>query len=84
MAGTAKSTTTKTTKTTKKPASTAAAKAPKKAAPKINREGMIAEAAYYRAEKRGFAGGNEMGDWLDAEVEIDQTMTRKPKAPAKK
>jgi Protein of unknown function (DUF2934) len=82
MAGTAKSTT---TKTTKKPVSTAAAKAaPKKAATKASREHMIAEAAYYRAEKRGFAGGNEMGDWLDAEVEIDQTMTRKPKAPAKK
>ena len=32
---------------------------------------MIAEAAYYRAERRGFAAGNEMEDWLQAETEID-------------
>lgn len=35
------------------------------------REGMIADAAYYRAERRGFAPGNEMEDWLQAETEID-------------
>jgi sterol desaturase/sphingolipid hydroxylase (fatty acid hydroxylase superfamily) len=28
---------------------------------------MIAEAAYYLAEKRGFAPGNELKDWLEAE-----------------
>ena len=28
---------------------------------------MIAEAAYYNAESRGFAPGHEMEDWLDAE-----------------
>lgn len=27
----------------------------------------IAEAAYFRAEKRGFAPGNELDDWLEAE-----------------
>lgn len=81
MAGTAKTTT---TKTTKKPAGAVAARAPRKTATKVSREHMIAEAAYYKAEKRGFSGGNEMGDWLDAEVEIDQTMIRKRKAPAKK
>jgi hypothetical protein len=32
---------------------------------------MIAEAAYYRAERRNFAGGREMDDWLAAEEEID-------------
>ena len=32
---------------------------------------MIAEAAYFRAEKRGFVGGNVANDWLDAEAEID-------------
>lgn len=32
---------------------------------------MVAEAAYYRAEKRGFAPGNELEDWLEAEKEID-------------
>ena len=35
------------------------------------REYMIAEAAYYRAERRGFTPGNEMEDWLQAETEID-------------
>ena len=35
------------------------------------REQMIAEAAYYRAERRGFAPGYEMEDWMQAEIEID-------------
>lgn len=30
----------------------------------------IAEAAYYRAEKRGFAPGRELDDWFAAEAEI--------------
>jgi hypothetical protein len=34
------------------------------------REQMIAEAAYYRAEKRGFAPGRELDDWIAAEAEI--------------
>lgn len=33
-------------------------------------EPMIAEAAYFRAEKRGFEPGNEMLDWLEAEREV--------------
>ena len=35
------------------------------------RERMISEVAYYRAEQRGFAPGNEMEDWLQAETEVD-------------
>lgn len=31
---------------------------------------LIAETAYYIAEKRGFAGGNPQEDWLQAEQEI--------------
>jgi hypothetical protein len=31
---------------------------------------MIAEAAYYRAEKRGFQPGNDFLDWLEAEREF--------------
>jgi DUF2934 family protein len=31
---------------------------------------MIAEAAYYRAEKRGFAPGLEAEDWSAAEAEV--------------
>jgi len=37
------------------------------------RNRMIAEAAYYRAEARGFATGYELEDWLDAEAEIDRS-----------
>jgi len=33
---------------------------------------MIVEAAYYRAEKRGYSGGSEQEDWLLAEQEIYQ------------
>jgi len=33
-------------------------------------ERMIAEAAYYRAEKRGFAPGDDRLDWFEAEKEI--------------
>ncbi|MCC7259244.1 MAG: DUF2934 domain-containing protein [Gammaproteobacteria bacterium] len=32
---------------------------------------LIAEAAYFRAERRGFAPGQELEDWLAAEIEID-------------
>ena len=31
---------------------------------------MIAEAAYFRAQKRGFIPGLEAQDWLDAEAEV--------------
>lgn len=32
---------------------------------------MIAEAAYYRAEKRGFVPGGELQDWLEAEAQME-------------
>lgn len=32
---------------------------------------MIAEAAYFKAERRGFNGGDAVRDWCEAEVEID-------------
>jgi hypothetical protein len=35
------------------------------------RRAMIAEAAYLRAERRGFVGGDEVEDWLAAEAEVD-------------
>jgi hypothetical protein len=35
------------------------------------RRRMIEEAAYYRAEKRGFSGGDDVQDWLAAEAEIN-------------
>jgi hypothetical protein len=41
-----------------------------------SREARIAEAAYWRSERRGFTPGNEMDDWLSAEREIDQQSDR--------
>ncbi len=35
------------------------------------RRRMIEEAAYFRAERRGFSGGATLHDWLEAEIEID-------------
>jgi hypothetical protein len=32
---------------------------------------MIAEAAYYCAEKRGFVPGCELEDWLEAEAQME-------------
>ncbi len=31
---------------------------------------MVAERAFFKAEKRGFAPGHEMDDWLEAEKEV--------------
>ena len=36
----------------------------------VNLDAMIAEAAYYKAEKRGFYPGNDIRDWLEAKREI--------------
>jgi hypothetical protein len=38
------------------------------------RHRMIAEAAYYLAEKRNFQGGDPVNDWLEAERIIDQAL----------
>lgn len=35
------------------------------------RQQMIAEAAYFRAERRGFSGGDAVRDWCEAEAEVD-------------
>jgi hypothetical protein len=35
------------------------------------RRRMVAEAAYYRAQHRGFEPGGELDDWIHAEAEID-------------
>jgi len=37
---------------------------------------MIQEAAYYRAERRGFTGGDPVADWLKAEAEIDRLLAQ--------
>ena len=33
-------------------------------------DSLIAERAYYRAERRGFTPGHELDDWLAAEREV--------------
>jgi hypothetical protein len=40
---------------------------------KADREGLIAQAAYLMAERRGFAESDSVADWLVAEREIDTT-----------
>lgn len=39
-----------------------------------HRHAMVATAAYFRAERRGFVAGAEMQDWLDAESEVDRRL----------
>ncbi|CAH1906120.1 conserved hypothetical protein [Candidatus Nitrotoga sp. HW29] len=43
--------------------------------PPEQRHQMIAEAAYRRAQKRSFMGGNPENDWYEAEAEIDQLIS---------
>ena len=43
-----------------------------------NRYEMIAEAAYYKAEQRGFEIGEDELDWLEAEQELFHLMERDP------
>ena len=38
-----------------------------------SRESRIAREAYYRAERRGFAPGQELDDWLEAEKEFEKS-----------
>ena len=47
------------------------------------REQMIAEAAYFRAEQRGYAPAGEADDWLEAERAIDRARTANGEAEEK-
>jgi hypothetical protein len=40
------------------------------------RQAMVAERAYYKAERRGFRGGDSVRDWYEAESEIDALILR--------
>ena len=57
----------------KQPAKPAAPQNPKPAGDLTR---LIAEAAYYRAEQRGFAPGHELDDWIAAEDEVRRTLQR--------
>ena len=41
------------------------------------RRSMIAEAAYYLAERRDFKGEDSASDWLAAEAEIDNKLAKR-------
>ena len=57
-----------------KPAAPAAGAVPRITVSEEARRAMIAEAAYLRAERRGFSAGNEEEDWLAAEAEVDRLL----------
>jgi hypothetical protein len=42
------------------------------------RRALIAQAAYFRAERRGFAAGYDEQDWLAAEAEVDAMLASAP------
>lgn len=78
--GTAKAGTAKTAAGTARPARVRPEPAP--VSPET-RDALIREAAYYRAERRGFAEGDPGADWVAAEAEIDQMLAAAPDpAPA--
>jgi len=65
----------------------AAAPTPQPAVVTVDLEAMIAEAAYYKAEKRNFYPGHELNDWLEAKNEITRMVYdqyESPQVPAKK
>ena len=68
------------------PAKATAAKRPPKAAPSApaDRESLVRMAAYLRAERRGFAPGYEIEDWLAAEAEVNDRQKAKPAARPRK
>ncbi len=45
---------------------------------------MIAEAAFFRAEQRGFVPGGEIADWLAAEMEVDALLMGKSRKSARR
>jgi hypothetical protein len=69
---------------------TAAPKEGPKAAPKTSAEKpsppmshdelqrLVAEAAYFRAQRRGFEPGYELQDWVEAEAEVRRLIGRSP------
>lgn len=79
MANTTKTTAPRASKSTpakKPPHAAAATRKPRARASSADispdlRQQMIAEAAYLRAEQRGFGAGDPLDDWLAAEREVD-------------
>jgi len=40
----------------------------------FNTRGIIAKAAYFLAEKRGFSPGEDIADWLQAEIDVERNL----------
>jgi hypothetical protein len=57
-------------------AMTATASAKAKVDP-AERRRLVAEAAYYLAQKRGFTPGHEMQDWTAAEKQVDAILAKR-------
>jgi hypothetical protein len=57
---------------------------PKKRPAGDDRLALIAQAAYFRSEHRGFQPGHELEDWLAAEAEVDQRSPRGSRASARR
>jgi len=71
--------TTSSARAARKPSSTKRSRDARSSTPALidpeRRRALIAEAAYFRAERRGFEPGHEAEDWLAAEIEVDTALT---------
>jgi hypothetical protein len=47
-----------------------------------DRDRMVATAAYFRAQRRNFAPGNDLQDWLEAEAEVAAMLATVAGTPA--
>ncbi|MCM2323180.1 MAG: DUF2934 domain-containing protein [Oligoflexia bacterium] len=68
--------TTKTNGKTTKPIAKTAAKPTSRTMTPEKRQQLIAEAAYFRAERRGFQNGSPQQDWIEAEAEINRLLNQ--------
>jgi len=68
------------------PAKAAAEQRPPKASRSVpaDHESLVRMTAYLRAERRGFAPGYEIEDWLAAEAEVSARQNARPAAQARK
>jgi hypothetical protein len=71
-----------TPKTAEKKTAAASSKATLKNTPASSisaedRQSLIAEAAYLRAEQRNFVGGDPVTDWLEAEADVNARLMRR-------
>ena len=53
--------------------------APTSTNPEVRHQ-LVATEAYFIAERRGFAAGNELDDWLAAEAAVDSRLQQMPVA----